>query len=78
VNESYDGSARVGVNEALPSWNILSPTREYTPPDQESRCMAKATFYRVHVTPTQPGSKSPSRTVGWCFSPALAMESLSS
>jgi regulator of telomere elongation helicase 1 len=45
----------------------------------ESRCMAKATFYRVHVTPTQPGSKSPSRTVSyWCFSPALAMESLSS
>jgi regulator of telomere elongation helicase 1 len=45
----------------------------------ESRCLAKATFYRVHVTPTQPGSKSPSRTVSyWCFSPALAMESLSS
>ena len=44
----------------------------------ESRCLAKAACYRVHVTPTQSGTKNASRTVSyWCFAPALAMEELS-
>jgi len=42
----------------------------------ESRCLAKAAFYRVHVSPKQQGNQS-SRTISyWCFAPALAMEEL--
>lgn len=49
----------------------------------ESRCYAKAAFYRVHVSPKQTttlsNSRNPqqSRTVSfWCFAPSLAMEEL--
>jgi regulator of telomere elongation helicase 1 len=46
----------------------------------ESRCLAKAAFYRVHVTPkpnTGTSQKNQGRTVSyWCFAPALAMEEL--
>lgn len=44
----------------------------------EARCIAKASFYRVHVSPKQTGPNADgSRTVSyWCFAPALAMEEL--
>jgi regulator of telomere elongation helicase 1 len=50
----------------------------------ESRCIAKAAFYRVHVSPktTMPApSTSTSGVIGrtisyWCFAPSLAMEEL--
>ncbi|GAX25948.1 regulator of telomere elongation helicase 1 [Fistulifera solaris] len=42
----------------------------------ESRCVAKAAYYRVHVSPktTDPNA---GRTISyWCFAPAMAMEEL--
>lgn len=46
----------------------------------ESRCLAKAAFYRVHVSPPPsaiPNGSMTGRTVSyWCFAPALAMEEL--
>lgn len=44
----------------------------------ESRCLAKAAFYRVHVSPKPPPSqKNGGRTISyWCFAPSLAMEEL--
>ncbi|GKY99980.1 hypothetical protein MPSEU_000951500 [Mayamaea pseudoterrestris] len=43
----------------------------------ESRCLAKAAFYRVHVTPKPTGNQRSGRTVSyWCFAPSLAMEEL--
>jgi regulator of telomere elongation helicase 1 len=50
----------------------------------ESKCYAKAAFYRVHVSPKQAATalnggrnQQQSRTVSfWCFAPSLAMEEL--
>lgn len=48
----------------------------------ESRCLAKAAFYRVHVSSTtkvagQNGQAKQGRTISyWCFAPSLAMEEL--
>ena len=50
----------------------------------ESRCLAKAAFYRVHVSPRPPPNQVArnnntvvGRTVSyWCFAPSLAMEEL--
>lgn len=45
----------------------------------ESRCLAKAAFYRVHVAPKPVGNQATNigRTVSyWCFAPSLAMEEL--
>lgn len=47
----------------------------------ESRCLAKAAFYRVHVSPKPPPNQTNTtgRTVSyWCFAPSLAMEELAS
>jgi regulator of telomere elongation helicase 1 len=47
----------------------------------ESRCFAKSTFYRVHVSPKQqqPNGADQARTISyWCFAPALAMQELAS
>lgn len=47
--------------------------------DMESRCLAKASSYRVHVSPRSDGSPAKAaRTISyWCFAPSLAMEELS-
>lgn len=43
----------------------------------ESRCLAKAAFYRVYVSPKQNVNHQTARTVSyWCFAPSLAMEEL--
>lgn len=43
----------------------------------ESRCLAKAAFYRAHVSPKD--IKTGARVISyWCFAPALAMEELAS
>ena len=45
----------------------------------ESRCLAKAAFYRVHVSPKPPPHQQnkSGRTISyWCFAPSLAMEEL--
>lgn len=45
----------------------------------EARCLAKAAFYRVHVSPkpTQFNRNTVGRTISyWCFAPSLAMEEL--
>lgn len=42
----------------------------------ESRCLAKATNYRVYVSPKSTGKDS-GRTISyWCFAPSVAMEEL--
>ena len=45
----------------------------------ESRCVAKANFYRVYVSPRPPPNQTNNagRTISyWCFAPSLAMEEL--
>lgn len=43
----------------------------------ESRCVAKAACYRVHVSPKNANDATAGRTISyWCFAPAMAMEEL--